>query len=131
MISCIISLYPHLRKTLTRDLFPCHLPTPQAFATFDRDCKGYLSRVELRTMLYRCGLQGNEAEFSALKDAMVRKGSRGLTYFDLKNFLESYSHTTVPKSKSGSANTLLGASAHEGELHFKEVMRVQGACHII
>ena len=69
---------------------PCIL---QAFATFDRDCKGYLSRLELRTMLCRCGLRGSETELSTLRDAMVRKGSRGLTYFDMKKFLESYDHT--------------------------------------
>ena len=97
----------------------------QAFATFDRDCKGYLSRVELRTMLYRCGLNGNQAEYSALKDAMVRKGSRGLTYFDLKKFLESYKHTTTEtKPESDSVKSTLDSSAHEEQLRSAEVMSI-------
>ena len=81
-------------------------------------------------MLCRCGLKGNQAEYSALKDAMVPKGSRGLTYFDLKNFLQSYSHTTTEtKRESGNGESPLDSSAYEEKSHPAEVIRVHGISH--
>lgn len=84
--------------------------------------------MELRTLLCRCGLRGSDAELSALQNAMVRKGSRGLTYFDLKKFLASYDD---PQTLTGDQAVApekqiapLGTDADENGMSSTQVGRV-------
>ena len=56
-------------------------------------------------MLFRSGARGSEAELSALQAVMVRKGSRGLSYFDLKKFLESYGEPSTLVEGKGVVST--------------------------